>query len=131
MGGGGGSKPVLNFFKRETLNKPKKILLGNYTSQFIRKRKKKAIGQTKKKSDRANTSLMSSYDHDDNVNPFFFPEVVLVLGKTGVGKSTFIKAATGLDVKVEDGLHSGSFPFPPFFFVPSPQLHFLRKCSLK
>ena len=27
------------------------------------------------------------------------PSMVLVLGKTGVGKSTFIEAATGLDVE--------------------------------
>ena len=32
------------------------------------------------------------------------PQVVLVLGKTGVGKSTFIKAATGLDVKIGNAL---------------------------
>ena len=32
------------------------------------------------------------------------PQVVLVLGKTGVGKSTFIKAATSLDVEVGDSL---------------------------
>ena len=34
------------------------------------------------------------------------PSVVLVLGKIGVGKSELIKAATGLDVKVGDGLHT-------------------------
>ncbi|KAL9078164.1 MAG: hypothetical protein Q9157_002922 [Trypethelium eluteriae] len=34
------------------------------------------------------------------------PIIVLVLGKTGVGKSTFIKAATGLDVEVGDTLKS-------------------------
>ena len=33
-------------------------------------------------------------------------ELVLVLGKTGVGKSTFIKKATGLDVEIGDGLLS-------------------------
>lgn len=41
------------------------------------------------------------------------PELVLVLGKTGVGKSTFIKKATGLDVEIGDGLLScNSFPSP-------------------
>lgn len=34
------------------------------------------------------------------------PSMILVLGKTGVGKSTFIKAATGLDVETGDGLIS-------------------------
>ncbi|KAL9598455.1 MAG: hypothetical protein Q9219_004491 [cf. Caloplaca sp. 3 TL-2023] len=34
------------------------------------------------------------------------PEVVLILGKTGVGKSTFIKAATGLDISTGDSLDS-------------------------
>lgn len=74
---------------------------------------------------------MSPYDHDDDNNPFFFPEVVLVLGKTGVGKSTFIKAATGLDVKVEDGLHAGSFPLPPFFSVPFPGCNFTKMAPFK
>ena len=34
------------------------------------------------------------------------PELVLVLGKTGVGKSTFIKAATGLAVEVGHSIKS-------------------------
>lgn len=34
------------------------------------------------------------------------PSMVLVLGMTGVGKSTFIKAATGLDLEIGDGLNS-------------------------
>ena len=34
------------------------------------------------------------------------PAMVLVLGKTGVGKPSFIKAATGLDVEIGDGLNS-------------------------
>lgn len=34
------------------------------------------------------------------------PAVVLVLGKAGVGKSTFIRAATGLEVQVGDNLHA-------------------------
>jgi len=34
------------------------------------------------------------------------PQVVLILGKTGVGKSTFIQAATGLDVEIGDSLNS-------------------------
>lgn len=34
------------------------------------------------------------------------PSMVLVLGKTGVGKSTFIKAATDLEVDIGDGLNS-------------------------
>ena len=34
------------------------------------------------------------------------PSLVLVLGKTGVGKSTFIKAATGLDIEIGNSLNS-------------------------
>ncbi|KAL8761938.1 MAG: hypothetical protein Q9184_001988 [Pyrenodesmia sp. 2 TL-2023] len=39
-----------------------------------------------------------------NSNPS--PSIVLVMGKTGVGKSTFIKAATGLDVSIGHHLDS-------------------------
>ncbi len=39
-----------------------------------------------------------------------FPALVLVLGKTGVGKSTFIKTATGLDVEIGNGLISCTSP---------------------
>ena len=49
------------------------------------------------------------------------PELVLVLGKTGAGKSTFIKKATGLDVEIGDGLLSCKF-FPPPLFPPGPLL---------
>ena len=38
------------------------------------------------------------------------PQVVLVLGKTGVGKSTFIRAATDLDVEIGDSLSSCNEP---------------------
>ena len=34
------------------------------------------------------------------------PEVIIVLGKTGVGKSNFIRAATGLNVEVGDSIKS-------------------------
>lgn len=34
------------------------------------------------------------------------PQIILVMGITGVGKSTFIKYATGSDVKVGEGLSS-------------------------
>ena len=33
-------------------------------------------------------------------------QIILVMGVTGVGKSTFIKHATGLDVEVGQGLSS-------------------------
>ena len=36
-------------------------------------------------------------------------ELIIVLGKTGVGKSTFIRAATGLDVKVGESIMSCNF----------------------
>ncbi|MCJ1450779.1 hypothetical protein MMC28_001113 [Mycoblastus sanguinarius] len=48
-----------------------------------------------------------------------FPKVVLVLGKTGVGKSTFIKTATGLDVETGDTLHSCTIPLSPKSFPKS------------
>lgn len=61
-------------------------------------------------------SLYHNSTQTNNDDPFFLPEVVLVLGKTGVGKSTFIKAATGLDIRVEDSLHSGSSFLPMAFY---------------
>ena len=60
---------------------------------------------------------MSVYNSRGKDEPY--PELVLVLGKTGVGKSTFIKSATGLDVEIGDGLLSCMYeylpppPFPP------------------
>lgn len=40
-------------------------------------------------------------DDDDSI-----PAFVLVLGRTGVAKSTFFKAVTGLDVQIGDNIHS-------------------------
>ena len=47
---------------------------------------------------------MSSVEAPERWNGL--PELVLVLGKTGAGKSTFIRAATGLDVEIGDSLKS-------------------------
>ena len=52
---------------------------------------------------------MSVYNSKGKDEPF--PELVLVLGKTGVGKSTFIKKATGLDVEIGDGLLSCMYKY--------------------
>ena len=47
-----------------------------------------------------------------------YPEVVLILGKTGVGRAAFIQAATGLDVKIGNSLKSCK-PSPSLCHRPS------------
>ncbi len=48
------------------------------------------------------------------------PSIVLIMGKTGVGKSTFIKAATGLDITTGHHLDSCKNPLIPFPPLPHP-----------
>ncbi|KAL9617514.1 MAG: hypothetical protein Q9204_008479, partial [Flavoplaca sp. TL-2023a] len=45
------------------------------------------------------------------------PSIILIMGKTGVGKSTFIKAATGLDVLTGHHLDSCT-ALPQFYPIP-------------
>ncbi|KAL8877464.1 MAG: hypothetical protein Q9192_008662, partial [Flavoplaca navasiana] len=46
------------------------------------------------------------------------PSIVLIMGKTGVGKSTFIKATTGLDVSTGHHLDSCT-ALPQFYPIPN------------
>lgn len=55
---------------------------------------------------------MSAHNAIEKDEPF--PALVLLLGKTGVGKSTFIKTATGLDVDIGGDLTSCTPPGNPY-----------------